>query len=78
MDAENVKTIPKMTSITQFKGKMDSSRVGQSDEDYSSLEENTFTRKMNDASAHEQKLMKKLEMAFHENEELNNMLKQND
>ena len=57
---------------------MNSSRVGQSEEDYSSLEENTFTRKMNDATEYEQNLLKKLEASFQENEELTAMLNKSD
>jgi len=52
--------------------------MGHSEEDYSSLEENTFTRKMNDANAYEQNLIKKLEASFQENEEISLLLKQSD
>jgi hypothetical protein len=61
VDAENVKTLQK-NGANQLK------KVEGSEEDYSSIEENTFTRKMTDASAHEKKLMKKLEMIGRENE----------
>jgi hypothetical protein len=47
------------------------STIRKSEDEYSSIEENTFTRKMNDASIHEKKLMKKLEVAYKENEDLN-------
>jgi len=85
IDTENVKTLQKnklLTSITEFKGKSNSSRPGQSEEEFSQsnsyLEENTFTRKMNDASNQERKLMKKLEISTRENEELMTLLKQSD
>ena len=42
------------------------------------MEENTFTRKMTDASIHEKKLMKKLEIAYKENEDLTMLLKKSE